>query len=226
MTERRIPYSRLWAIGLVTCLYFVTYVAVTRIIDRMPPAALWHWETPLDRWIPYLSWSWPGYWVAYPFVVIAGATAMLRMPAACFRRGVTAFGLMIFLGAVLHLSFPAPAPWPDHPHLVQRLAHASPLMRRWATLPSMHVALCTLTTFLCLGVSRSRRARFGAPAITLLVAVSTLTLKEHVVLDALTGMLLGSGVGYWWWRSLRRPDAMRTEALAPPDALRSGSASR
>jgi len=196
----RLDLSRLWILAAIAAVHFGTYIAVTRTIDRMPAAALYNWEIWLDPLIPHLPWSWPGYWAAYPLVLGAGGAAMLRLPQCLFWRAVRAFLLLILAAAVLHLSLPAPAPWPDDPFLLQRIVHESPVMRRWATFPSMHVALCTLTLMVSRAVFPSSAARLVIAGVTLAVGVSSLTLKEHVIVDALGGALLGGTIGLWWRR--------------------------
>ena len=72
-------------------------------------------------------------------------------------------------------------------------------MLPYATLPSMHVAYCALATgLLATALPGAAPRRLGA-AVVLAVAVSTLTLKEHVVLDVVTGLVLAQA-GLWWWR--------------------------
>jgi hypothetical protein len=49
----------------------------------------------------------------------------------------------------------------------------------------------------------SRRVRAAGWFAIVTVALATLTLKEHVVLDAITGVALAAGAWSWWRRGLR-----------------------
>jgi hypothetical protein len=70
----------------------------------------------------------------------------------------------------------------------------------YACLPSMHVALTIFPTCLSFSVFRSRLIRTILVILTVLITISTLTFKEHVFLDAVTGILLAL-VFYAVWRS-------------------------
>jgi len=217
MRSRRIPYARLWALPLIFGLHLGTYLVVTRVIDRYPASVISTIYGPLDAWIPHLPATWPLYWAAYPYVILCGSAAMLRLSRPAYVRGVAAFALMIALGAIGHLAFPAPAPWPIDPHPLQRATHESFLTRPWATLPSMHVAFCTLTSVLLARAFSGWRVPAAGWLITFLVALSTLTLKEHVVLDAVAGMSLGLIIGTWWSRGLHPSPA--TQPTPAPAAV-------
>jgi membrane-associated phospholipid phosphatase len=68
-------------------------------------------------------------------------------------------------------------------------------------LPSLHVS----TTTLCVLAVSGRRWFGAAVVIGLAMAISTLTVKQHYVVDVLAGM--GQGAAAWWicfrWRGLR-----------------------
>jgi membrane-associated phospholipid phosphatase len=79
------------------------------------------------------------------------------------------------------------------------LYHASGLVLPYANLPSMHVAFATLTAAMFMTVSPAPAGRTAVALAAAAIAVGTLTLKEHFVLDALSGVLLALGT-WWWWR--------------------------
>jgi hypothetical protein len=198
----RCAAQRLAAIAGVALLHLLAYLAVTRVNAARPAHALWHLSTALDAAIPHLPHTWPLYWLVYPFVPVVGGVALLRMPDPAFRRAVTAYAGMLLAGAAIQLLIPARAPWPPDPARMQQIYHASGLVLPYANLPSMHVAFATLTALVFSSVSRSMVARAAAGTGALAITVGTLTLKEHFVVDAVTGVLLALAAWSWW----RRPD--------------------
>ena len=191
---------RLVAVAGVALLHLLAYLAVTRVNAARPAHALWNLSTTFDAAIPHLPRTWPLYWLVYPFVPIVGGLALLRMPHAAFRRAVVAYAAMLIAGAAIQLLIPARAPWPAAPAPMQRLYHASGLVLPYANLPSMHVAFATLTALVFSSVSRARVARAASGMAALAITVGTLTLKEHFVLDAVTGVLLALAAWTWWRR--------------------------
>lgn len=193
-------HSRILAVAAVALLHLLAYLVVTRINAARPEHALWDLATALDGSIPHLPLTWPLYWLVYPFVPVVGLLAMRRMPDPVFRRCVLAFSGMLLLGAVVQLLLPARAPWPESPAPMQDLYHSSGLVLPYANLPSMHVAFAVLAAAMYGSVSHSRARPLVAAAGAAGITLATLTLKEHYVLDAVTGVALALGT-WWWWRS-------------------------
>lgn len=190
---------RILAVAGVAGLHGLVYLLVTRLTLLRPTEAFIHPRIALDGLIPHLRWAWPLYWLPYLLVPLAGTLLIRRMDAASFRRLVIAWAGMILVGGAFQLAFPAVAPWPDDPALSQRLFHESAAILPYATLPSMHVAHVAFATLVAGTISGRRTVLAIGLAGTLTVAVATLVLKEHLVLDALSGLVL-AGVTWWWWR--------------------------
>ena len=209
LPSRRPAAYRLVAIAGVALLHLLAYLAVTRVNAARPAHALWNLSTAVDGAIPHLPHTWPLYWLVYPFVPVVGGLALMRMTDAGFRRAVIAYAGMLLAGAAIQLLIPARAPWPAAPAPMQRLYHASGLVLPYANLPSMHVAFATLTALIFSSVSRAPLARAAAGIAAIAITVGTLTLKEHFVLDAATGVLLALAAWGWW----RRP----AEILCDPE---------
>jgi membrane-associated phospholipid phosphatase len=66
----------------------------------------------------------------------------------------------------------------------------------------MHVAYATVAAGLLAAVVPGPSWRAGGAVMVALIALSTLTLKEHVVLDAVAGLALGGGTLIWWHRGV------------------------
>jgi hypothetical protein len=190
---------RVARIAGVLAWYLACYWTVTRVTAARGPGVLVQTEIALDRLVPHLPGTWPLYWIAYPFVILGGGAALLRMPDPAFRRALVALLAMTSVGALVQLLFPARAPWPAFPAPMQVRFHQSGLILPYATLPSMHVAYCLFAAALVSAVRPGSVARLVTLLLVPLVALATLTLKEHVVLDAITGLALGA-VSAWWWR--------------------------
>ncbi|MFQ5890361.1 MAG: phosphatase PAP2 family protein [Gemmatimonadota bacterium] len=190
--------GRLAAIIGVILLHLTAYYIVTRVNSGRPVDALWDPRLRADDWIPHLPWSWVFYWTAYPYLTLVAATVIWRLPAGSFHRSIQAFVVLTLVGAGIQLALPIEAPWPEAAHPMQRLMHESALTRPYASLPSMHVAYSVLTA--CLGVAIARRGLLKVLHVVtaMLIILSTLTLKEHFVLDSATGALLGMLAAGWW----------------------------
>jgi PAP2 superfamily protein len=189
---------RLGLMAAIVLLHIVCYWIVTRITAARGPGALFDTTLAADRLVPYLPATWPLYWMAYPFVLFAAGAALTRLPDPAFCRAVAALAGMTVMGAVIQMLLPARAPWPAVPTLVQRRYHESALILPYATLPSMHVAYCTVAAGLLSAARPGPWPRVGGVLVVALVLLSTLTLKEHVVLDAITGLVLALGTLAWW----------------------------
>ncbi len=195
--------DRLFHIAGAVAVYLLGYWIVTRVTAARGPAALFNTTLPIDARIPHLPATWPLYWIAYPYVVLGGGGALLRLPTPTYQRAIVSLVAMTLTGAAIQLILPARAPWPAVPAASQQRFHESGWILPYATLPSMHVAYCLLAAAFA-GAAWPRRAvRLGGAVVVVLVAISTLTLKEHVVLDALSGLALGGVTVALWHRDIR-----------------------
>jgi hypothetical protein len=194
--------GRLLAIVSAVGLYLLCYWIVTRTTLARGPGALFDTTIPLDQLIPHIPGTWPFYWIAYPFVILGGGSALLRLPDPAFRRALVALVVMTIAGALIQLLVPAQAPWPVSPAPSQLRFHQSAWILPYATLPSMHVAYCLFAATLVSAVARGRVVRKAAVLVVVPVVIATLTLKEHVILDAITGLALGALAARWWLRGL------------------------
>jgi hypothetical protein len=192
--------GRLPAIVGVVGLYLLCYWIVTRATLARGPGVLFDTTIPLDQLIPHIPGTWPFYWIAYPFVILGGGTALLRLPSPAFRRALVALVAMTIAGALIQLLVPAQAPWPESPAPSQLRFHQSVWILPYATLPSMHVAYCLFAAILVYTVARGRVVRGAAVLVVVPVVIATLTLKEHLILDAITGVALGALAARWWLR--------------------------
>lgn len=128
------------------------------------------------------------YYAADVYIIFGAAAILWKLDDERFVHALLAFGGMIISGGALQLLFPAQAPWPAPLSAPQQVVHSFSLP--FACLPSMHVALTTLPTCIGLTVWRSRLLKTSLVSMTLLVMLSTVTMKEHFFLDAIAGLML------------------------------------
>ncbi len=210
-------FGRLAAVPAIVLLHLGTYWVATRVNSARPEDALWPLETAVDRAIPHLGWMWPAFWLAYPYVLVGASWAIWRLPSSLVSRAVVAFVAMTVIGASIQMLLPARSPWPADPHPIQQMVHDLELNRPFASLPSMHVAFTVLTALFGVRAARGRRwLQWGFALGAGLISISTVTLKEHFVLDPVAGALLAGGVFIWWYRGTNRDAGVRED---PPAVL-------
>lgn len=188
------------AIVGVIVLHLAVYYTVTRVNSNRPPEALHDPSIALDDRIPLLGWTWVFYWAAYPYLTIGAGLVVAAMREEDYKRAIKAFIVITLVGGAVQLLYPVAAPWTSEAHAMQTRMHDSAFTRPYACLPSMHVAYSVITGFMGAMIARSAGLRWFHILLAAAIAVSTLTLKEHYVADAVTGIALGLGGGLWWWR--------------------------
>jgi len=193
-----------WAVGLgAAALQSAIYFGIGRMSTPRSTTLL---TTELDAAIPFLPWT---VWCYLPFYagIFVLAIAGLRT-RRLFDRALAGVLAIMLVGATGHLLVaaeyprpPVPAPYPDLTHAflgwVQRVDPPGNVF------PSLHVAQ-TIAVALIL---RHERPRLGALALVMaaLLALSTLTTKQHFLADVAAGLIMGVGTS---WAVLR--------GLAPP----------
>ncbi len=192
-----------WAIGLALAgVQSAVYFALG-YLERTRSATLL--ALPLDREVPFLVWT---VWLYLPFyagIFALAITGLRRIDL--FHRAVKGFLLTVLIGALGHLLIAAEYPRPPVPLPARGLSEA---FLAWVqavdppgnVFPSLHVAH---TTALALVLRRDRR-RMGALALVmaLLLALSTMTTKQHFVVDVLSGWLIAFLVSRWILRPFPR----------------------
>ncbi len=195
-----------WYAVIVICHLFC-YLSVNEINALRPTSHLVNLRLPLDDAIPYLGWTWIIYYGGDIYFIALPAFVLRRLSAANFRRAVRAYILMITGGASLQLIIPAQNLWPDVLHPVHAWVLNGLNLKPFACLPSMHVALTVYPTLLGLSLLRSRTGKAAACLAALSITLSTVTLKQHVVLDAVAGVVWAVLIYVYWLWGLYRPAA-------------------
>jgi membrane-associated phospholipid phosphatase len=202
LTQGRHP-SRTLRAALIAgniALHTGLHDTVTALNAARPPSAFYDFALPIDGWIPYISWTWVIYYFGDIYILFWGSIVVWNLPSRQFYRAVAAYTAMIVVGAALHLALPGVSPWPEGGSAVQQWFHENITYDRNVCLPSMHVALALLPSCMTFDAFRSRTAGAVAIAIAALVAISTVTLKEHYLLDVIAGVFLALVVYAIWKR--------------------------
>jgi membrane-associated phospholipid phosphatase len=178
--------------SLLTGVFFVAYFFVQRH-PAFPPAVMP--LTALDLMIPFQAPAVIAYASLWVYVGVGPGTQRTLGEFAIYGTWLFALcvtGLSIFYFWPTQVPAPSPAAT-DFPGfaMLHRLDASS------NACPSMHVAVAIFTAIRIEEMLRSIRATVGVRVLNaawfLLIAYSTLAIKQHVVLDVIAGALLGMG---------------------------------
>jgi membrane-associated phospholipid phosphatase len=173
------------ALGLaVTAWFLVVYVGCDQLTDGSD--ALWSVRLALDDAIPFLPHLAPIYLsislLVYLPLFVIHETARLVAVALSFAFEIAVAGI-VFLALPVEANMSPPG---DHGRMFEFLD----LMNlTYNSVPSLHVAFAVSTALALHGMT-SGFWRAMLWAWTLLVVVSTLLTKQHVIADAIAGAML------------------------------------
>jgi len=160
------------------------FIAVQRFITPR-----YEWVTSLDMMIPFIAQTWWVYVLFFPLVLLAAAYTDTQG----FKAFRNATAIAFVLAMLCFWLFPEYVPRPDISSIENTFLHQR-LSRLWALdyasngCPSLHVAVTCLA---CRALWR-HPGRWLVCAAGLLICVSTLTLKQHTVIDVAGGVLLAA----------------------------------
>lgn len=212
MTDRRAPtdlrllltrmtaHSLLKTVG-VTAFIVVFFLAYFRLLHSPIFPVTVMPLTPLDHWIPFTPTTLIIYlslWLYVPLAPVMLPTKRELYACGWEAGGVALVGLGIFL--FWPTTIPAPAiDWSDHP----RFEFLKTIDASGNACPSLHVAFAVFTAIRVHGtlsaIGISSRVRVANWLWCVAIIYSTLSTKQHVVVDALAGALLGVLGGTLRW---------------------------
>lgn len=186
---------KLLAIGAVIVLHVCVFTIVNAVNGVRPASDLVNLHTRLDDWVPYLGWTAAVYYASDLFIFGWGPFVLSRLDTS-FGRAIRSYVGMILAAGIIQMLVPAEASWADPSIWFQQRAHGT--VPPYACLPSMHVALAVLPACLAPFAFRNRLLVRASVAGAVLTAVSTITAKEHYVVDLVAGLVCGlMAYGYW-----------------------------
>ncbi|MDR2369336.1 MAG: phosphatase PAP2 family protein [Mycoplasmataceae bacterium] len=174
------------------------------------------WDIPIDHEIPFVGFfviPYIGafiYWLIFPFVIygVMGKKVFYRFVALTFLAEFIGFLWLIILPAKMsHTDYLNRSNYADDPFygLMDKMVYQNDLPDNLA--PSFHT-LCTLLPFMaCCNRSHKNKHNmgmiFGSGVAFVLVALSTLFVRQHYVVDIFSACLV-AGIAYliiriWKW---------------------------
>ncbi len=173
-------------------------------------------RTRLDDAIPFWTWTSWFYLPVYAAIFIIAISGFRSREL--FNRALTAVGLVMFVGALGHIfiraEYPRPVLHPPYPDVSTAfMALVQRIDRPGNVFPSLHVAQTSTLAFLLY----RERPRLGAFTIVLaaLLALSTMTTKQHFIADVISGYALAFAARAF---ALRGLPARQRQVVAPATA--------
>jgi membrane-associated phospholipid phosphatase len=183
-------FQKLALMLIVALIHSSVWAFVNNFNSLRPSRDLWDLSTVIDKYIPYIGWTWVFYYGGHIFIITISAIAIWHFSKPDFIKIISLFSLMIITGGIIQLVIPAESPLPHQMNSVHALMHNNISHDPYVCFPSMHVSLAALPTFLLLSQSRSFLIKSILVIALILVIISTLTLKEHYFIDAIAGLLM------------------------------------
>jgi membrane-associated phospholipid phosphatase len=187
--QARAPAAYKWLVGgAMAAVQTIVYFAVGHLHLARSTELL---RTRLDDAIPFLPWTSWCYLPFYAAIFIMAVIGFRRR--ALFNRALLAVFVVMVVGATCHVligaEYPRPVLTPPYPDLstafMAAVQHIDPPGN---VFPSLHVAHTSMLALLLI----KDRPRLGAVALVMatLLALSTLTTKQHFIADVVAGYLL------------------------------------
>lgn len=174
----------------VIFFHIILYYFVNIINSKRPESDFFQYAINFDKSLPYLSWTWTIYYFGDIYIAIFAALVVWRMSAKRFKNAILVYSGMIFSGALIQVLLPAKAPWPDKIVSTHLFFHDIIQMKPFACFPSMHVALAILPACFLFSITKNKTIRILSTITAALISLSTITLKEHYIMDAVSGLVL------------------------------------
>ncbi len=183
-------------VATMLCMVFL-FVVLYQITNRI---ALWGpWLVPLmplENTIPFIAWTVPIYLTSY----IVSPFGILIARQADVIGGIRATLFIFVVHSIIFFLLPTTLPRVAVPVDAGWLYNygIAAVDRAQNCFPSQHVAFAVLTVYIFW--RRSRRLGVVAALWALALCISTLTTKQHYILDVLGGIITGSIACYLAFR--------------------------
>lgn len=183
-------------------LWFPVYLLIYLAMERLFPTIQWATQTPLDSLFPFCEAFVIPYCLWYPLLILVGVY-LLRWDVPAYRRYMRFLAATFFLSELVWLLLPngqalRPAVMPRENLLSVLVAMIYRADTCTNVFPSVHVVGAIgamLAVWDCPKLCQNhRRVCWAVSILTVLICLSTLLIKQHTVLDVLSGVLLSMAV--------------------------------
>lgn len=182
-----------WALGVY--VYFLVFYLSTNRIQLFEARTLFVFE--FERQIPIMPWT---SWIYHTAYILPLFTAARLIMSPRFKWAAMAIAAQVTVSCIIFLFYPTVI---DRPMVsVTGIGSFGLWLVQWLDqpyncFPSLHVGLCFTASLIYLYESR----RIGLIMLiwSLAIAVTTLTTKQHYLLDVLGGGLLSLGIVVGWY---------------------------
>ena len=183
-------------------IWMITYVLWTLVFlmggnyaSALPRVDI---SIPLDHSLPLIpAFSWL-YVLSYVYPLIP---LFITRDWHRFSSGAISFMIANFTAFIVYMALPVFMQQPELGHsLSERLLRAiydHDFVPSANKLPSMHVIAAWLICFMCWKQGLGKLAEWGIALIAVLITVSTVFTKQHLILDVVTGIAWASGCWYF-----------------------------
>ena len=194
---RRFPWRE-----LKYAMWLPVYLLFFFAIERMVVTGYWSTQTRLDGYIPFCEWFVIPYCLWYPLLVAVGLW-LLWKDREGFRRYMRFLALTFFLSELIWLLVPngqdlRPVVMPRDNPLTRLVAGLYAIDTNTNVFPSVHVVGAVAAAWAVKKTPSLRNHAFLRQAVSVLavlICLSTLFIKQHAVLDVVSGLGLALAVG-------------------------------
>ena len=182
-------------------LWLPFYLLAFLLVEHLPQASYWSTQLTLDNAIPFCEWFVLFYCTWYPLLVAVGLYLLLR-DAPAFRHYMAFLAVTFFASIVIWLLLPngqdlRPQVFPRENFSTALVAALYCIDTNTNVFPSVHV-VGSVGAALAVWDSPRLRAqpllRWGVVLLAALICVSTLFIKQHAILDVVSGLVLSLAV--------------------------------
>ena len=178
-------------------LWLPFYLLAFVLIEHLPVASYWSTQLTLDNAIPFCEWFVLFYCAWYPLLVAVGLYLLLRdVPA--FRCYMAFLAVTFFASVIVWLLLPngqdlRPQVFPRENFLTALVVALYRIDTNTNVFPSVHVVGSAGAALAVWDSPRLRAQpllRWGVVLLAALICVSTLFIKQHAILDVVSGLVL------------------------------------
>jgi membrane-associated phospholipid phosphatase len=175
-------------------LWIIAFEAIGRYVATLPTIDI---TSSFDRQIPLIpAWVWiyMGCYI-FPFVPLFAAKDWHR-----FNRGLIAIVFANVAAFIVYLVFPVAIPRPVLGTSLSEKAlafiYAIDFNPAVTELPSLHVTFSWLVYFMCRKQGLSRLKLGLVMTVAILITLSTMFVKQHLIVDVIAGLALATSTWY------------------------------